>query len=534
MEDGEKKDKGTSGKHELVFSPAAKTETEKKNEKTYALIKHHGKRARSIRVNLWLTFMLMTALMLGVLWVYELIFYSTSYISNEQNTLKKAGDAFAIGYYECVDDTLGGSTGELEPYAYVSSYAREHGVNIVVFTAETDEAGNIDTEVIHSSSVTGTKASAPEGEMLTFYMDLVYGKEPTRGYVSNTTDYAAIDEALVVYGWYSTIKDYGEYYIYMSSSLPAFGAAQNTIAGQLVIISGAFMLIAVVIAYVGSGVAARPMRNLTKKVVASSAAGGKREPLDTDTRLSEVNELSAAFNKAFDDVESNNRFRRDLLANVSHDMKTPLTMIRAYGEMIRDISGGNKEKSVKQAQIIIDETDRLTALINEVVELSKLESGVIELNKCVFDVSDRLNETVHRFRIMEETKGYEFTADVEEGVLVNADGERIDRVIYNLVGNAMNYTGEDKTVSVRCFKAGDLARVEISDSGKGMTEEELASVWDKYYRLAQDRRNVIGSGLGLSIVKSILDLHRVTYGVISEKGNGSTFWFTLPLAEEVI
>lgn len=529
MEDGERQTTETSGKHELVFSPAPSTETEGK-AKARAHIKQHRKHFRSIRFNLWLMFILMTALMLGVLWVYELIFYSTAYIGNEQNTLRKAGDAFAIGYYECIKDDEN-TDRDLERYSYVNSFAREHSVNIVVFTALADEEGNITTEVKDSSSVTGTKATAPEGEMLTFYMDLVFGKEPTRGYVSNTTDYEAIDEALVVYGWHSTVKDFGEYYIYMSSALPAFGAAQNTIAGQLVIISGAFMLIAVVIAYVGSGIAARPVRKLTKKVVKSSG-GGKREPLNTDTRLSEINELSAAFNKAFDDVENNNRFRRDLLANVSHDMKTPLTMIKAYGEMIRDISGGNPEKSAKQAQVIIDETDRLTALINEVVELSKLESGVIELNESVFDVSDRLNETVHRFRIMEETKGYEFTTDVEEGVLVKADAERIDRVIYNLIGNAMNYTGADKTVWVRCYKTGNVCRVEISDSGKGMTEEELAMVWDKYYRLAQDRRNVIGSGLGLSIVKSILDLHKVMFGVVSEKGNGSTFWFTLPLNAE--
>lgn len=97
----------------------------------------------------------------------------------------------------------------------------------------------------------------------------------------------------------------------------------------------------------------------------------------------------------------------------------------------------------------------------------------------------------------------------------------------------MNYTGEDKTVRIVCRREGDVARVDVIDSGKGMTQEELSTVWDKYYRLAQDKRRVVGSGLGLSIVKSILDLHGVTYGVESEKGKGSDFWFTLPLVEDV-
>lgn len=197
--------------------------------------------------------------------------------------------------------------------------------------------------------------------------------------------------------------------------------------------------------------------------------------------------------------------------------------------MIRDISGGNKEKSAKQAQVIIDETDRLTALINEVVELSKLESGFMQLNVSEFDLSARVAETIKRFGIMKE-KGYKLESDVQPGLLVRGDGDKIDRVVYNLIGNALNYTGADKRVIVRCRAEGGVARVEVEDTGKGMTEEELRTVWDKYYRLAQDKRRVVGSGLGLSIVKSILELHKTTFGVESEKGAGSVFWFELPLA----
>ena len=158
--------------------------------------------------------------------------------------------------------------------------------------------------------------------------------------------------------------------------------------------------------------------------------------------------------------------------------------------------------------------------------------GVLELHVGVVDISEKLLATAAHFGIMEETKGYTFVTDIESDLLVRADGDRIDRVIYNLMGNAMNYTGEDRTVTIRCHVRGKAARVEIIDSGKGMTEEELRDVWDKYYRLAQDKRRVVGSGLGLSIVKSILDLHGATYGVASEKGKGSNFWFELPLAED--
>ena len=513
---GETKDK-PGGKHELVFSPEKKKGAAIADGSLLLERYHRFPRFRSIRFNLWLSFVLMTLLMLVIMWIYELIFYSTIYVSFQENDMNALGEEFATAY---IDKQWGNE----DLAKYVTDYATKNSVTIVVFTLDEDN----ETVVKYNASVnTGVEASGLSGPLRDYYLDELDKKGYNTSFVTNTTRSTEIESEMVIYGMKTFLR--GEtVYIYMSSSLPSFGQARNTLAGQLAVVSATCIAISVVVAYFGSGFAARPMRELTVKVMRNS--GGKHEPLDTDTKLAEINELSAAFNKAFDDVERNNSFRRDLLANVSHDMKTPLTMIRAYSEMIRDISGGNKEKSAKQAQVIIDETARLTALINEVIELSKLEAGVLELHPAVFDVAEKLRETVKRFGIMEETKGYVFVPEIEPELLVYADAERIDRVIYNLVGNAMNYTGADKTVRVRGYRTGDVVRVEVLDSGKGMTEEELNEVWDKYYRLAQDKRRVVGSGLGLSIVKSILDLHGVTYGVESEKGNGSNFWFTLPLA----
>ena len=505
------------GMHELVFSPDRKNPSLPQSPVISRY--HHIPRFRSIRFNLWLTFMFMTVAMLAIIWLYELIFYSTLYVYFQENDLYSSGQSFAVDY---VDYSL---TDPEKLDGYIADYAESHGVNIVVFSLADDGSADV---LFTATPNTGVVAGGLEGALLEYYLDMLDSYNV--GYVSNTTDLEDVASDMVIYGFKTVIS--GEtHYIYMSSLLPSFGQAQNTLTGQLAVITAACIVISVFVAYLGSGFAARPMRELTLKVVGITA-GGKREPLDTNTKLAEINELSAAFNKAFDDIESNNRFRRDLLANVSHDMKTPLTMIRAYSEMIRDISGGNKEKCAKQAQVIIDETDRLTALIGEVIELSKLEAGVLELHVGVVDISEKLLATAAHFGIIEETKGYTFVTDIESDLLVRADGDRIDRVIYNLMGNAMNYTGEDRTVTIRCHVRGKAARVEIIDSGKGMTEEELRDVWDKYYRLAQDKRRVVGSGLGLSIVKSILDLHGATYGVASEKGKGSNFWFELPLAED--
>lgn len=506
------------GKHGLVFSPTA---DEAPTGGAPAGMKKRGGGFRSIRFNLWVIFMLMTAFMLGIVWIFEIIFYSTFYVGFQRGEISRIGDLFVGDYYAAVED----GADEDEMIELIENYAGESNVNIMTFNL--DDYG--EPVNVLSATVSGVQAAGMAEELFDYYLENIEYEVPL---VADTTSLSDVDESLVIYGYCTSVYDAEAgisdvLYVYISSELPSFSSARNTLAGQLTIITVMCLIVSVGVAFFGSGVAAKPMRELADRV--NAKRGGKRKPLPTKTKFSEVNELSSAFNDAFEEAEKNNRFRRDLLANVSHDMKTPLTMIRAYSEMIRDLSGGNKEKSAKQAQIIIDETDRLTALINEVVELSKLESGVMQLNPAVFDLSARVAETIKRFRIMEETKGYTLTAEIAPDLLVHGDSEKIDRVIYNLIGNALNYTGADKLVTVRCYGSGDVARVEVEDTGKGMTEEELRTVWDKYYRLAQDKRRVVGSGLGLSIVKSILELHKTTFGVESEKFKGSVFWFELPL-----
>ena len=507
------------GKHGLVFSPASGSE----EPATDAEPEKKGFRGvlRSIRFNLWGLFMLMTLFVLGIVWIFEIIFYSTFYVIFQRSDISKLGDMFTSEYMQALDDEADIETLE----TLIGDYARENNVNIMVFRL--DDYGEPDD--VLSATVSGVQAAGMADELFDYYLENIGYETPL---VADTTSLAEVEESLVIYGYMTSVYDVSvgisrDTYIYLSSELPSFSGARNTLAAQLTVITVSCLIVAAVVAFFGSGVAAKPMRELARRVRAKRR--GKRKPLPVNTKFTEVNELSGAFNYAFEEAEKNNRFRRDLLANVSHDMKTPLTMIRAYSEMIRDISGGNKEKSAKQAQVIIDETDRLTALINEVVELSKLESGVLQLNVSEFDLSARVAETITRFGIMTE-KGYKLESDVQTGLLVRGDGDKRDRVVYNLIGNALNYTGAAKRVIVRCRAEGGVARVEVEDTGKGMTEEELRTAWDKNYRLAQDKRRVVGSGLGLSIVKSILELHKTTFGVESEKGAGSVFWFELPLA----
>ena len=197
-------------------------------------------------------------------------------------------------------------------------------------------------------------------------------------------------------------------------------------------------------------------------------------------------------------------------------MKTPLTLIKAYAELERDFDN-QKEKHENNMNIIIEEVDRLTILVNDILNLSKLESNIETLNLEEFDLIKLIDTILNRFKIFSYTKSFQFIFDYKDELIIKADKQKLEQVIYNLVGNAINYTGEDKKI-----------RVEIKDTGKGIKKSELDKVWDKYYKSEKKyKRNTIGTGIGLSIVKNIFILHGFKYGIISEINKGSTFWFEI-------
>jgi signal transduction histidine kinase len=183
-------------------------------------------------------------------------------------------------------------------------------------------------------------------------------------------------------------------------------------------------------------------------------------------------------------------------------------------------------------QIIIDETNRLSSMVNEVLDFSRLRTGNLELEKKPFSLTEEIREICSRVGSMTAVDGYTVKVDPAEDRTVVGDSGRISQVLYNLIGNALTYTGADKTVRVRQLDTGSRVRVEISDSGEGIPADELPYIWDRYYRSRENhRRAVIGSGLGLNICRGILEKHEAPYGVRSEPGQGTTFWFRLPVVK---
>ena len=273
-------------------------------------------------------------------------------------------------------------------------------------------------------------------------------------------------------------------------------------------------------------------RKISKPLIQMNASAkqlalGKYDVSFSGKGYRETRELAETLNYASCELSKLDRLQKELIANISHDLRTPLTMIQGYGEMMRDIP---EENTPENMQLILDETQRLSELVNDLLDISKLQAGAVAPQMTVFDLTEMLNGVMARYDAFTKHQGYSVHWTAERSVLVSADSKMILQVIYNLINNAINYTGEDKQVWVDQTVKDQKVRISFTDSGNGIPQDQVALVWDRYYKVDKvHRRATVGPGLGLSIVKEILDKHNAAYGVTSTPGVGSTFWFEIPV-----
>lgn len=342
----------------------------------------------------------------------------------------------------------------------------------------------------------------------------------------------SVDNAL---NYVLALRYNGGSYLIASYSLGVFNGSMRILFAYFIGVGVIVLLLTVMVAYSVSQRLTVGLKNLSTTAVRFSQ--GDFNVNFANAEYQELADLSDTLNMVRDEVKKSGDFQRELIANVSHDLKTPLTMIKAYASMIREISGDNPEKRDKHLQVIIDEADRLTCLVNDVLSVSKVSSNLDEINFKVFNLTEYLYGIINKFNYLQETQGYTFMTDVDPNLYTRADAEKIGQVIYNLLGNAINYTGEDKTIyiSLKSNLANERIRLTIRDTGKGISKEDLPEIWNRYYRVKENHsRPVNGTGLGLNIVKIILQNHSFDFGVESEIEKGSLFWVDFPAVPEKI
>lgn len=308
-----------------------------------------------------------------------------------------------------------------------------------------------------------------------------------------------------------------QYSLILSTDLERVGQAADVISAQMPIIAAVLLIVSIAGAYVFSRWFTKPISAISR--AAREMARGNYKVRVTPQADDELGALAGDFNTMAREVGRTSELQRDLIANVSHDLRTPLTLIKGYAETVRDLTGDNKEKRDEQLSVIVDETDRLSGLVNSVMELSKYSSGTEKLNPVQFDLAQLCDEVAYRYQNICEQSGYTLTVDAADPCTVTADPDMMSRVVHNLLANAIHHIGPDGCVALRVKPQPDAAvRVEIEDHGAGIAREDLPYIFDKYYRSRADAGKV-GTGLGLSITKAILINHGFPFGVDSEPGN---------------
>lgn len=475
----------------------------------------------SIRWKLCTYFIFLAVFLLVIIWLMQTVLLDSIYALYTKETMKSHSKLIA----ENIDNP--------EINSLLISISQENEISIYLL----NEDGYIKSATERSTSVRVDKASpgmyeywkfasqnggtymteiestgvfTDSGDFLeydpTHFVGDVPGKNPYYSFIIATEVASAEGEAslLVLISRMEPISSIGEviHIILIVASVFALGAG-------------------IILAFAASKGLSSPIQKLSRS--ASELATGDYEVVFEGGGCREISQLSETLNETAEKLLKTDRLRKELLANVSHDLRTPLTMIGGYGEMMRDIPGENNAENI---QIIIDETKRLTKLVNNALDYSKLQSGTFNFCPMVFCITDEASDIVTQFEKLSGGKAR--ISFIESGdVYVNTDEVLVSEAIYNLVNNAVSHSGENASIIVRQSVSDEKVRISVIDNGRGIPEEMLDGIWERYQKGMGG-----GTGLGLAIVSAAMKMCGGTYGVTSKIGKGSEFWIELPIYKD--
>jgi len=294
----------------------------------------------------------------------------------------------------------------------------------------------------------------------------------------------------------------------------------------LIIASLVVVAIAFVISWYFSSRIANPITQMQQG--AEQLAQGNYNTRFSGKGYHEAESLSSALNIATERLSKLDEMRQELFSNVSHDLKTPLTNILLYTELLDNSCESKSENQKEYLEIIQKEVRYLNQLVEDMNDISQKS---IDLSIEVFNLSKLMMKLLEIVSLANTDENIRFESYIEEGVIVKGDRIKIEQVIRNFVLNSLKYNSNPSNViEINLNKKGNKALVEVIDQGDGIAAEEIPLIWDRYYRgISNFHRQKSGSGLGLSIAKSILEQHGLIYGVNSEKGKGARFYFEMEI-----
>ena len=462
---------------------------------------------KSIRVKFLMYFSGMALFILILLWLLQIVFINSFYESMKIRDTEKVGRAVTTRFgKEDFEDTL-------------LRYSFEKNLSLQVY----NEKGGLvfplnPLDYMYQPMISGE-------DFFTYFQPLLKNDKTEETYVN---DYKNEESSSILYVSYLGVEAGEKYFLAVSTNVDPVDSTVEILKDQLIIVSTISLVLAFILSLYLSSRLARPLSDMAK--TARALGQGNYDVQFKEQDYTEMNDLARTLNYATGELTDALEMRKDLIANVSHDFKTPLTVIKSYGEMIRDISGDNKALREKHVETILEETDYLTHFVNDLLDLSRVESGLGQLDLEPVDLKALTKDVLCRFKNLERT-GYTFAIH-GEGTVV-CDKNKMRQVIYNFITNAVNYSTDKKRIDIYMIEQRGYITYCVRDYGRGMADEDHDKIWERFYRGRDNHeRQVVGTGLGLFICKNILDLHGFDYGVKSKLGVGSTFYFKGPKGEE--
>jgi signal transduction histidine kinase len=480
---------------------------------------------KGLGVKLWIYFTAFAAGILILIWLLQTVFLGNFYQGMKEKSVEAVADEIAENYGQ------NDFAQTIDRLVYTNSllvYVTDRNGNLLYTSDEHGPGGSFeppdrgkgmpDDDFGNGGGMTGGGGRRDLPLDFSDFLDRL--KASSDGRVSYTVSQDNFSGQSLIYG-----RQLPEAILYISTPIEPLDSTIGILSVQLIYITVITLLAGLIIAFFISGKLAKPIVKITES--AAELAKGDFSIRFEKGDYAEVEALSETLNYTAVELSKVEALRRELIANISHDLRTPLTMIKGYTEMMEEVSADDEEKRSKHLAIIKEETARLEELVGEILDLSVLQSGNESINPQNINLSEVVRNVLSRFEVLSEQDGYRFSTDIAHDQYVFADKARMEQVLYNLIGNAVNYAGDDKTISVRLSDLGRGVRFEVSDRGVGIAEDEIPYIWDRYYKSVEQSRAKVGTGIGLSIVKNVLIMHEAEYGVKSVVGQGSTFWFEL-------
>lgn len=459
---------------------------------------------RKISHKLTLGMLLLTLLAVGMLWIYQTTFLERSYLRTRETILKETTEEF------------------VEVYGQDTAQFREKAEMALATGNIITEVTTIEGRVLYTSSqMMGRGHSAGfrivRGDYLKSLLET--------GEAKTTTSFQRQSPELFTY---SRLLEDGRTVITTSLPVEPINETIELLQSQLLSISFVLVLASLLMGVFFSRFFLQPIKKLNESV--NKLASGDMEARVYVKNKDEIGELGHNFNKMAGELGKLDKLRKDLVANVSHELRTPLGLIKGYAEMSRDIHRDNPQKRMENLDIIIEESDRLSTMVNEILDMSKIQSGNMDLWNEEVDLLELAESAASKHMISADEKRLDLSINPKsENYRVWVDRRRIEQVLHNLISNAIDHTHPGGEVEVSLTEEGDFLKIEVRDNGEGIPKDQLDHIWERYYKVSGDRGEKRGTGLGLSITRSIFQAHGLDYGVDSVLGKGSNFYFRVLL-----